>query len=75
VRRGCGFLGKAVVDAEGAADYKKTIGYVVGGAKCKFLDAGVDEKRADFQSERLLVGCTGLGKTLHCGPFAESDDM
>ena len=38
VRRG--FLGKAVVDAEGAADYEEAIGYVVGGAKCEFLDVG-----------------------------------
>jgi len=77
VGRGRGFLWKAIVDAKGAADYEEAIGYVVSGAQREFLDAGVDEKRADFQSERLFVGCagTGLGKPLHGGPFAESDNV
>ncbi len=56
---------------------KSAIGYVVSGAKCEFFDAGVDEKWTDFQSQRLLIGCggAGLGEPLHCGPFAESDDV
>lgn len=75
VRRG--FLGKAVVDAEGPADYEEAIRYVVGGAKCEFLDVSIDEKSADFQSKRLFSGCAGAGlrEPLDGGPFAERDDM
>ena len=40
VRRGRGLLRKAVIEAEGAADYEEAIGYVVGGAKREFLDVG-----------------------------------
>ncbi len=32
VRRGGGFLGKAVIDAEGAADDEQAVGYIVSGA-------------------------------------------
>jgi hypothetical protein len=72
-----GFLGKAVVDSEGATDYEQAIGYVVSGAESEFLDAGIDEKRTHFQSDRLIVAHAGagLGGPLNCGPFTESDDV
>jgi hypothetical protein len=50
-RRG-GFLGKAVVDAEGAADHEETIGDVVSGAESEFFDMGVDEEWPDFHGKR-----------------------
>lgn len=35
----------------------------------------VDEKWADFQSKRFFIGWVGLGGPLHCGPFAEGDEV
>jgi hypothetical protein len=48
VRRLGGFLGKAVIDAESAADNEEAVGYVVCGTDGEFLDAGVDKKRSHF---------------------------
>ena len=44
----CGFLRKAVVDAESAADHEQAVGYIVSGAEREFFDAGVDEEWPNF---------------------------
>ena len=48
VRRSSGFLGKAVINPEGAPDDEQAVGDVVSGAEGEFPDAGVDQEGADF---------------------------
>src|SRR5205823_6594273 len=50
-----GFLRQTVVQAEGAANHEQALGDVVSRTKSKFLDAGVEQKRAHFQRERLVL--------------------
>ena len=55
VRRSGGFLGKAVINPESAADYEQAVGEVVNGPESEFLDVGVDQERPNFQGEGLAV--------------------
>ena len=77
VWRGSGFLGEAVVDPVGAADYEQAVGYVVSGAKSELLDASVNQEWSNFQGERFVAWCAGagIGEELDCGPFTESDGV
>jgi hypothetical protein len=73
-RRG-GFLGKTVIDTEGAPDDEHAVGDVVSGAKSEFLDVGVEEKWPNFQRERLVICESGAGEPWDGGPFTEGDDV
>lgn len=75
VRRGGGFLGKAVIHAEGTPDDEQPVGHIVRGAKREFLDAGIDQKRANLQGKGVSpLLCPGepwnrvpLTKATMCG--------